>query len=322
MFLRIVQWLWLALGLLPCATVPSAAIDCEVVERAVFLPQHKPVLLVKPAGADGTQRAVVFRTPLRVNTDGAPNSYHPQDLSGKVKAINNICNAIAVRTVPPGDKKLTCAEQQAVFARFRDAGWVVPDGYKISWTNVLAARTQNGRKVPCVFGSGEYAGYLGSMTHLQNDLPSAERGECEVKNELDQRVVPALVMTGGDNPQSQFGAAIGDLVLAYNPSTQAVVAAVVGDSGPPDNLGEGSVALNMALLGRTEQPTTYADAKRLDTGRQDIVVAVFPKTRSFAPQKPFSKENIADRAAQLVKEIGFDTPAQFAEFAERCLTLP
>ena len=79
---------------------------------------------------------------------------------------------------------------------------------------MIAATERESRQVPCVFSSGDHQGYFGSLTSLKNDLPAGRRGECEVDNQLDQRVIPALVMPGGSNPVSAFGAKVGDLVLA------------------------------------------------------------------------------------------------------------
>ena len=127
-------------------------------------------------------------------------------------------------------------------------------------------------------------------------------------------------MAGGSNPVKNFGVDIGDLLVALNPKTGLVSSAVVGDSGPEDNLGEGSVALNMALLGKTVQPSNYSEAKKLDTGNQEILVAIIPKSRTFKPQKPFSKENIAERIKTWQNEAGFESSTQFVEFARQCLS--
>jgi hypothetical protein len=46
---------------------------------------------------------------------------------------------------------------------------------------------------PCVFEK-DNRGYFGSLTALKNGLPEADSGECQVKNQLDLRFVPAIVL--------------------------------------------------------------------------------------------------------------------------------
>jgi len=179
----------------------------------------------------------------------------------------------------------------------------------ISWQSVLAARNENGRTIPCVFRDGDFKGYFGSLTSLKNGLSGTEVGECEAKNQLDQRFVPALVLAGGSNVLKTFGARKGDLVLAHNPANGVTQTAVIGDFGPPDNIGEGSVALNMALLKRTAQPKTYDEAKKLDTGSQEILVAIIPKSASFELKRPYAADNLAERVGSWAKTNGYNDAA-------------
>jgi hypothetical protein len=295
--------------------------QCRVLEERTFVPQNKRVRLVnRRAGARDDGRIVFFSTSLRVNTDGAPNSYHPRDLRGGEMAINNICNGVAVYRNLRGGRRtaLGCAEARRIFEQFRDNGWRVPAGYTISWQNVLAARTESGRRVPCVFQGGEFRGYFGSLTSLKNDLPDAEAGECGSKNQLDQRIIPAFVMPGGANPLRDFGAAVGDLLFVFNPQNNAMSAAIIGDVGPASKLGEGSVGLNMALLRRTVQPKTYAEALRLDTGTSQMLVAVIPGSKSFQPRKPFTSENISERVDNWITQAGFTSRENFIDFLRSC----
>ncbi|HEY0406309.1 MAG TPA: hypothetical protein VGC89_11315, partial [Pyrinomonadaceae bacterium] len=301
--------------MLSLAPVLLAQEEQRVLLRARFKPQDKTVLLIGKSDAD-RNKIVLFQTRLRVNTDGAPNSYHPVDLQGSVKAINNICNAISVRLVSNGEKQ-PCAKAIEVFKKFRDDDWTVPGEYRITWNNVIATRVEGDRKIPCVFRSGEYKGYLGSLTRLQNDLPQRKRNECEANNQLDERFIPALVLAGGVSPLSEFGAGVGDLLVALNPQTGVVSAAIIGDTGPEDNLGEGSVALNMTLLGVSRQPTNYSEAKRLDTGSQEILIAIIPRSRLFQTTKPYTKDNIQRRVRNWQRAAGFDTPEKFIELMKR-----
>ena len=184
----------LALSLLPASIVDAQ--DFRVAQSEVFRPQDKKVLLLKDASdASGDRKIILFQTNLRVNTDGSPLSYHPQDPRGRTKALNNICNGIAVRRVGSNNNLCFSAFGQAigVFERWRDSNFqTVPAGFRISWQNVFAAVKENGKDVPCVFKSGEFKGYFGSLTALKNDL-TTNKGECEINDQVNPMTVPALV---------------------------------------------------------------------------------------------------------------------------------
>jgi hypothetical protein len=293
----------------------SAQTVCSIQRQELFAPQGKIVALASQSGAPVDAEFVLFRSRLRVNTDGSPNSYHPDDLTGQTKAINNIANAISVRR---NCKSVSYKETIQAFQNFRDHDWNVPAGYQIIWQNVLAARTEKTRKVPCVFQSGEYQGYFGSLTALKNNLSGTAAGECGVLNQLDERYVPALVIAGASNPLKDLGVSTGDLLIAINPGNGAIQAAVVGDVGPPDNLGEGSVALNMSLLKRTHQPTNYSEAKTLDTGPQEIIVAIIPKSGGYELKRPYSAENISSRVVDWLALHGYGSLQSFDTLARAC----
>ena len=81
-----------------------------------------------------------------------------------------------------------------------------------------------------------------------------------------------------------------------------VVFAVVGDSGPAKELGEGSVALVAALLGKTKEPASYLEVrgkgpfkgKGWDVSK--AFVLVFPGTRN--DDEPYMTEARIDADAQ------------------------
>ncbi len=245
-------------------------------QSEVFAPQNKKVLLLKDAASP--RKIILFQTNLRVNTDGSPLSYHPQDPRGRTKAINNVCNAIVVRRTNSNANLCFTNFGKAiqVFEQFRDSNFqTVPSGFRITWQNVIATVRENGKDVPCVFRSGEFEGYFGSLTALRNDL-TTDRGECEINDQVNPMTVPALVLAGGQNPVKAFGAKLGDLLIAFNPHTQLFTAAIIGDIGPKDNLGEGSVSLNMKLLGTTTPPTNKQETFRLSIENTKVLIAIIP----------------------------------------------
>jgi hypothetical protein len=305
----------IALPLIVLFSTAVLAADCKIKQIKIFAPQHKSVALANGGQALPTSDLIVFKSALRVNTDGAPTSYHPDDPRGNTKAINNVVNGISISK--PGTA-LSYGNKIAAFEKFRDAGWVVPNGFKINWRNVIATVKKDGREIPCVLSSGPYKGYFGSLTTLSNGLPEGARGECETANQIDQQAIAGLVLPGGSNPLREFGAKFGDLVLALNPVTHNFIAAVVADGGPPENLGEGSVAMNMSLLGKTALPKNYDEAKHLDTGTTRMVVAIVPASRSFEPALPFSQPNITARVESWAKSHGYQTTQGLADTLAAC----
>ncbi|MEI7897694.1 MAG: hypothetical protein WCJ26_11715 [bacterium] len=82
-------------SILPFLCLSGIAIGQNLVlkEQGIFEPQNKKVLLFKDSVRHGL---ILSKTTLQVNMDGTPVSYHPDDLQGKVKAINTIGNAVAI----------------------------------------------------------------------------------------------------------------------------------------------------------------------------------------------------------------------------------
>jgi len=287
--------------------------EYRVVQTKVFAPQNKKILLLKDATDE--RSVILFQTNLRVNTDGSPLSYHPQDPRGQTKALNNICNGIAVRKTNSDKNLCFSAFGQAihVFEQFRDSNFqTVPAGFRITWNKVLATTKENGKDVPCVFKSGEFKGYFGSLTALQNGL-TTNKGECDINNQLNPMTVPALVLAGGQNPVKAFGAEVGDLLIAFNPKTQLFTSAIIGDTGPADNLGEGSVLLNMKLRGTTTAPTNKLETFRLSIEDAKVLIAIIPRSRLFRVAKPYTAENIDQRLNEWRTEAGFTTPEKLIE---------
>ena len=308
--MNIQAWGTMVAALLSATSLVSAQ-HFTVSQTGHFAPQNKKVLLLKATASP--KQIILFQTKLRVNTDGSPLSYHPQDPRGKDKALNNICNAIVVQK--GADAANLCftnfSEVIGVFERFRDAHYqTLPSGYRITWANVLATRKDAGKEVPCVFKTGGFQGYFGSLTALKNGV-IGDRGECEINDQVNPLTVPALVLVGGQNVVRNFGAKVGDLLVAYHPTTQRFSAAIIGDVGPKDNLGEGSVCLNMNLLGVTVPPKNKAETFKLSIENAQVLVAIIPASRAFQESKPYTADNIHQRVMAWQQEAGFATPEKF-----------
>jgi hypothetical protein len=306
-----------------CCIFPVIAIagQCEVIDSDIFPNGHdgpERINLISVSENNQTRQVVTFRTGLRVNTDGAPNSYSSTDLTGTVSAINNICNGISVRDTATNNA-LSCSASRQIFARYRDSQWQEPSGFRVRWQNVIAPRTIDGRQVPCVFSEGPHKGFFGSLTTLKNGLTGAAAGECQVNDQVSSTTIPSLVLPSGDNALRRNGARIGDLVVTHNPANGITQTAIVADSGPPNNLGEGSVALNIALLKRAEMPKNYREiVRQLDTGQQQIIVTIIPGTSSFNRLRPYSAQNIDNRVKQWLTPLGMNSAAEFMQTISTC----
>ena len=289
-------------------TVTAAA--CTVDKTASFA--GETVRLTRPKVLAKAANVAVFKAPLAVNTDGAPTSYHPEDYKGERLAMNHLDNGIVIKA--SNGAPLSTAQRIEVFDQWRRSpDWKVPGGFRITWQNVIAAR--DGK--PCIFKL-DNAGYFGSLTSLQNGLSAGAAGECQVHNQIDQRFIPSLALRGTTNPMKAWGASVGDLVLAINPTTGVSIAAVIGDSGDADRIGEGSVALNMALLTGSGMPRTYKEARSLDTGRREMIVAVLPGSKMFERVRPYSRDNIAQRVRAWAKAQGYGSLQDFAASVTGC----
>lgn len=279
-------------------------------QEGIFKPENKKVLIFKN---QQNKKLILFKSNLNVNTDGTPLSYHPEDLRGKKLAMNNICNAVAIRK--DGAKENLCishfSEAILVFEKYRDSNYeTIPKGYKINWSNVLISEKINGKTKPCVIKEGEYKGYFASGTSLKNDISGSD---CDVKNQVNALEVPGLVLVGGtDNILRQYGARLGDLVIAYNAVNQKIVYAVINDIGPKDRLGEGSVLLNKLLLDKSTFPKNRIETFSFIT--KNTIISIIPASNSFETIKPYTIENIQSRVLKWLNEQGFADEQAFKKF--------
>jgi hypothetical protein len=109
---------------------------------------------------------------------------------------------------------------------------------------------------------------------------------------------------------------VGDLVAAYNITNGNLEYAIIGDGGPHDNLGEGSVILNMRLQKKTVFPKNKQDTYGLATDK-NIIICIIPNSKSFEQKKPYKQEDINNRVANWFKEQGFSTKAEIVQFFEQ-----
>lgn len=273
----------------------------------------KKIFLLKDSTTEN--KLIFFKTSLAVNTDGTPLSYHPFDLRGYSKALNNIGNAIVINRDGSTDNLCLTnyGEAISVFEKYRDSKYeMIPSGYSITWTNVLIPVIENGIIKPCIIKTGEYAGYFASATSLKNGLVN-NKGECECENQVNSLKVQSFVVPSGNNLIKRFGALVGDLLVAYNPVNSKLVFAIINDEGPPNKLGEGSVLLNMSLLDKKIFPKNKKDTYQLAI-KNEILIAIIPNSKEFNIERPYTAENVNSRVHNLLNKMGFENDREIIDF--------
>lgn len=239
--------------------------------------------------------SLLFIDSLNVNTDGTSRSYSVDDFWGEKTALNNLCNAMSDGCADMSSDELRKRRilTQKAFAN----GWPAAQ-LKQSRISPSIIPFKNGK--PCPSKNG----LLISATALHKPDVS---DVCDISNYVDSLVVPALVIP--KNPSSaqlsefaKRNAKVGDLVVAMVPRTAKPVFAVVGDTGPSGELGEGSLALNGSLLGKTAAPINYLEVRGKEKFRgrawtvPKAIVIIFPGSRDSA--NPFMTRERIDEAAR------------------------
>lgn len=239
--------------------------------------------------------ALLFGTSLNVNTDGTRRSYSVSDFWGERHALNNLCNAMA--DACGGLNRDQLRQRRILTQRAAAQGWP-RDLLRQTRLSPNIIPMPNGR--PCA----EVDGYLVSATALHRRVIT---DPCDLSNYVDALAVPALVLPKRIRPgvETRFeirGARVGDLVAAASADGSRIVYGVVGDSGPARELGEASIAMNGALLGKTQLPTNYTHVR----GRSPYAgqgwqvpfayVLVFPRTRNT--DSPYMERSRIEAAAE------------------------
>jgi hypothetical protein len=231
--------------------------------------------------ADPAAKSLLFIERLNVNTDGTSRSYSVDDFWGERVALNNLCNAMS-----DGCAGLDVAGLKArreLTQRAAAEGWPAA---LLAQTKIASSIIpfKDGKPCPAVNG------FLVSATALHKPQVA---DACDITNYADALLTPAIVLPKNPTKNvlsgfAQRDAKVGDLVVALLRDKPDPVFAVVGDTGPSGELGEGSVALNGRLLGKTEPPVNYLElrGKGAFKGRAWVtpptLVVVFPGTRNAA----------------------------------------
>jgi hypothetical protein len=121
---------------------------------------------------------------------------------------------------------------------------------------------------PCVRGQeSRYPGYFVSATTLTQQGAARADG-CAPERYIDAEQVPYFVLPG-----RAFGHVnVGDVIVGYIKlgALERLVFGIAADTGPFDQFGEGSIAFNQQLLGRSELPSNIKSLYALDINLEEL----------------------------------------------------
>lgn len=217
---------------------------------------------------DAVPAYVFAASETKIDADGAPNAYHPDDV-----ALH--C------TKGVGFKGLDCPAN----AGYPHTNW---------WQSVIVAdpkRPERGFVQP---PGAEFAGYFVTQTTLTDSTKPAT----DPRRYVDSRFTPYLVFPGAFRKLKGTGD-MGDIGFALNTANGKASEFLVADAGPSDaKLGEMSIALATALGGTQPNPRTGSGAP---SGK--ILFMVFPRSR-HQPAWPVSAAALAAKSQGLLDKAG------------------
>jgi hypothetical protein len=251
-----------------------------------------------------------FVSNLDINTDGALHSYRADDPGfynarnrlDTNQAPNTVCNGVNIRA---RDGSLIAGVSQCrllltEFARLRDADWRPANGEWVEWYGVAADPSSQNAFHRAGVAPCQHDGWLVSQTATPID---ASRGVCDPERWPDAMRLHAIVLPLDAAMQAK-GVALGDLAIVRN-ANGVMAGAIVGDTNP-HKIGEGTVALALALRPGTPPPTHYRETIRLEIDRVDTFV--FPGTASLLGRlSNDSNAAINAQATRLATEHGLAT---------------
>lgn len=283
-----------ALVLIVCSSRSLAQVSCDM--TLAFWQRDKNVTSGKTAVLENKgSTALFFQDRLNVNTDGTKRSYSVSDFWGEKTALNNLCNAMSDACA--GLDRAALVARRKLTQKVASEGWPT-EGFKQTRISPSIIPLKDGKPCP------EVDGYLVSATALTK---ANVTDVCDISSYVDAIQVPALVIPKNSTTFGNRGAKIGDLAVAMLPERADPVFAVVGDAGPVDALGEGSLALNGQLLGKSK-PVNYREVRGKSPftpkdawTTPPTAVLIFPRTRDA--NDPYLT---ADRIAAAARPL-FDT---------------
>lgn len=254
----------------PCGLLDAGTFEhAEVGEIALF--------------RDRDTKAIAFASQMQVNTDGAPDSYHPDD-----KGITHICNGVSLGA--------SCTWEANCLPTFRQAK---AENFRGPTRICFFAMVADNQGVPVIQGGADpQPGFFVSTTALKQ--PGAD--PLTPAGQVDSNTVPFAVIPRTWQSKPEPGPKLGDFGVAVRRSTGTVVPFVIADIGPGNKLGEGSVALHQALGNDPFQMRFGVRRARRGISHPDVFYAIFPGTA--ARGEKFTAEMVRTHAQQSLAAFG------------------
>jgi hypothetical protein len=206
---------------------------------------------------DSSTNAIAFASQMQVNTDGAPDSYHPDDIG-----ITHICNGVSLGA--------SCTWKPQCLADFRQAR---AESFRGPTKVCFFAMATDGAGVPIIQGAADpKPGFFVSTTALKQPGQNVRTPRAQ----LDSNTVPFAVIPGNWQASGRPGPKLGDVGVAYRRSNDKLAFFVIGDTGPRNKLGEGSVALHQALGNDPFVMRFGIRRARQGIGGRDVAYLLFP----------------------------------------------
>lgn len=258
----------------------AAAADCKLPKEFTF--PHAEIGTVQ-VFRDAGSKAIAFASQMQVNTDGAPDSYHPDDTG-----ITHICNGVSVGPA--------CAWKASCLPEFRQAK---AEHFRGPTKICFFAMATDSHGLPIIQGNADpKPGYFVSTTALHQPGENIRTPQAQ----LDSNTVSFAVIPGTWQTSGKPGPRLGDFGVAYRRSNGKSAFFVIGDTGPRNKLGEGSVALHQALGNDPFMLRFGVRRARKGIGDRDVVYVVFPN--SAQPNLRLDAASIERFASPLMDRFG------------------
>lgn len=262
------------------STPNLASTNCNLTQESVF--PHVEIGQI-PILRDRLTNAVLFSSQMQVDTDGAPDAYHPDDIG-----ITHICNGVNVNVGGSWEPNCLTKFNRAKAEDFQGST-------KIDF--FAMATGSNG--VPIIQGNNDpKPGYFVSTSSFKQ--PGINRNTPQAQ--LDSNTIPYIVIPGTWQRYSAPGVKLGDFAVVLRKSTGKISYAVVGDTGPKSKLGEGSVALHEAL-GNDPFMMRYGKRRAMKgIGSRDVLYVIFPNSRKSG--EVVTSQLVDTEGARLLEQFG------------------
>lgn len=267
--------------LLFCLSATNTAVaQCPFTLESTFA--HAEIGPVKIHRDPATQ-AVAFASQMQVNTDGAPDSYHPDDIG-----ITHICNGVSVGA--------SCTWKAECLPEFRQAK---AEGFRGPARICFFAMATDSAGIPLIQGDADpRPGYFVSTTALKQPGENVRTPQAQ----LNSNTVPFAVIPGNWQTSGKPGPKLGDFGVAYRRSNGKLAYFIVGDIGPRNKLGEGSVALHQTLGNDAFVMRFGVRRARQGIGGRDVMYLLFPN--SARPGTRIDAASVEGVASPLLATFG------------------